>query len=169
MRPDSALSKQQVIFTKRWAVPRLRSVRSPKTPARSGSPSTAIFRTSGCCPPPALRTTWRSTLRLIPQHGRGFLRLRTGLTAVYAFHRHTGPMFTRAAGDLEQIPVLREVLAPLFGYWERLRAVLCVPGKVSGHERMRVRALVGHAISFQTWRSLAREQKLRAPRPWICS
>lgn len=83
------------------------------------------------------------------------------MTAVYAFHRRTEPMFTRAAGDLEQIPVLREVLVPLFAYWERVRAVLCAPWKVSGHERMRVRALVGHAISFQTWRSLAREQKLR--------
>ena len=87
-------------------------------------------------------------------------RLRTGLTAVYAFHRRTEPMFTRAAGALEQIPVLLEVLHPL-AYWERVRAVLCAPWKVSGHERMRVRALVGHAISFQTWRSLRREQKLR--------
>ena len=87
-------------------------------------------------------------------------RLRTGLTAIYAFHRRTEPMFMRAASDLEQIPVLREVLAPLFAYWERVHAVLCEPLKVSGRARVRVRALVGHAISFQTWRSLAREQKL---------
>ena len=88
-------------------------------------------------------------------------RLRTGLTAIYAFHRRTEPMFARAASDIEEIPVLREVLAPFFAYWKRVHAVLCAPWKVSGRTRVRLQALVGHAMSFQTWRSLAREQKLK--------
>jgi len=87
-------------------------------------------------------------------------RLRAGLTGIYAFHRRTEPMFRRAGDELEQNRVLREVLAPFFAYWERVHAVLCAPWKVSGRARVRVKALVGHAIRFQTWRSLAREQKL---------
>lgn len=87
-------------------------------------------------------------------------RLRTALRAIYAFHRRTEPMFTRAAGDLEELPVLREVMAPFFAYWERVHEVLCARWAVSGRQRLRVRAFVGHAIHFQTWRSLVREQKL---------
>ena len=88
-------------------------------------------------------------------------RLHTALTAIYAFHRRTEPMFTRATRDLEEIPVLREVMAPFFAYWEGVREILCAPWKVSGHQRIRVRAFVRHAINFQTWRSLVREQKLK--------
>jgi len=88
-------------------------------------------------------------------------RLHTALTAIYAFHRRTEPMFTRADRDLEEIPVLREVMAPFFTYWERVHESLCAPWKVSGHQRIRVRAFVGHAIRFQTWRSLVREQRLK--------
>ena len=88
-------------------------------------------------------------------------RLRTALTAIYAFHRRTEPMFTRAARDLEEMPVLREVMAPFFAYWERVHEILCAPWKISDRQRIRVRAFIGLAISFQTWRSLIREQKLK--------
>lgn len=88
-------------------------------------------------------------------------RLRTALRAIYAFHRRTEPMFSRAASDLEELPVLREVMTPFFAYWDRVHEVLCAPWTVSGRQRMRVRAFVGHAIHFQTWRSLVREQKLK--------
>src|SRR5512145_967939 len=88
----------------------------------------------------------------------GEQRLHAALTAIYAFHRRTEPMFTRAARDLEENPVLREVMAPFFAYWERVHEILCAPWKVSGHQRIQVRAFVGHAINFQTWRSLVREQ-----------
>jgi AcrR family transcriptional regulator len=88
-------------------------------------------------------------------------RLQTALTAIYAFHRRTEPMFTRAARDVEEMPVLREVMAPFFAYWERVHEVLCAPWKVSGRQRTQIRAFVGHAIQFQTWRSLVREQKLK--------
>jgi AcrR family transcriptional regulator len=88
-------------------------------------------------------------------------RLHTALTAIYAFHRRTEPMFSKQASALEEIPVLREVMAPFFAYWRRVHEILCAPWKVSGRQRTRVRAFVGHAISFQTWRSLVREQKLK--------
>lgn len=88
-------------------------------------------------------------------------RLRTGLTEIYAFHRRTEPMFTQAARDLDENPVLREILAPFFTYWEHVRKVLCAPWKASGSARVRGRAFIGHAIRFQAWQSLVREQKLK--------
>ena len=88
-------------------------------------------------------------------------RLRTALTEIYAFHVRTEPMFSRAAHDLDENPVLREVLAPYFSHWQRVHAILCAPWKVTGRTRVLARALIGHAISFQTWRSLVREQGLK--------
>jgi AcrR family transcriptional regulator len=88
-------------------------------------------------------------------------RLRTALTEIYAFHVRTEPMFNRAAHDLDEIPVLREVLAPFFSYWQRVHEILCAPWKVTGRKRMLACALIGHAITFQTWRSLVREQGLK--------
>src|SRR5262245_6441954 len=88
-------------------------------------------------------------------------RLRTALTEIYAFHVRTEPMFSRAAHDLDEIPVLREVLEPFFSYWKQVRDILCAPWKVTGRTRGLARALIGHAISFQTWRSLVQEQGLK--------
>jgi len=86
------------------------------------------------------------------------LRLRTALTAVYAYHRETEQMSIHAARDLEESPVLREVLAPFFAYWGRVREILTVGWATEATRARRVEASVGHALSFQTWRSLVREQ-----------
>jgi AcrR family transcriptional regulator len=88
-------------------------------------------------------------------------RLRKGLTEIYAYHRRTEPMFTRTARDLDENPVLREILTPFFTHWAHVREVLCAPWKASGPARIGGRAFIGHAIRFQTWRSLVREQKLK--------
>src|SRR5262245_43967539 len=88
-------------------------------------------------------------------------RLHTALTEIYAFHLRTEPMFSRAAHDMDEIPVLREVLEPFFSYWQRVHKILCAPWKVTGRTRVLARALIGHAIGFQTWRSLVREQGLK--------
>jgi AcrR family transcriptional regulator len=88
-------------------------------------------------------------------------RLRRGLSEIYAFHRRTEQMSQHALHDMEEKPILREVLAPYFAYWEQVRDLL-----VSAWEpknalySARIRAAIGHAISFQTWRSLVREQGL---------
>jgi AcrR family transcriptional regulator len=89
-------------------------------------------------------------------------RLRSGLTQIYAYHRRTEPMFARAARDLDQIPVLPEILAPFFAHWNKLRDTLAAPWKTRRTQRARqIRAVIGHAISFATWQSLIREQKMR--------
>ncbi len=88
-------------------------------------------------------------------------RLRRGLTEIYAFHRRTEQMSIHALHDMEEKPVLREVLAPYFAYWEQVRDVLASAwGTQNATCSTRIHAAIGHAISFQTWRSLIREQGL---------
>ena len=87
-------------------------------------------------------------------------RLRLGLSQIYDYHRRTEPMFARAARDLEENPILREVLGHFFAQWEQIREILVSPWEVSGSSMTLLRALIGHAMSFQTWRSLVREQGL---------
>ncbi len=88
-------------------------------------------------------------------------RLRRGLTEIYAFHRRTEQMSTHAMRDMEEKPVLREVLAPYFVYWEQVRdGFASAWGTRNAPGAPWIRAAIGHAISFQTWRSLVREQGL---------
>lgn len=88
-------------------------------------------------------------------------RLRKALNDIYVYHRRTEQMFTHAERDMEEVPVLREVLAPYFAYWERVRDVLVSTWETRDAVHCtRLCAAIGHAISFQTWRSLVREQGL---------
>jgi AcrR family transcriptional regulator len=88
-------------------------------------------------------------------------RLRSALTEIYAFHRRTEQMSAHTVSGVEEVPALRDVLAPYFAYWEQVREVLAAAWEPTNPEcAKRIRAAVGHAISFQTWRSLAREQGL---------
>ena len=87
-------------------------------------------------------------------------RLRTALAEVYAYHRRTERMTDRASRDLADAPVLREVLAPEFAYWARVRDALAAGWPGSEERRALVIAAIGHAIAFATWRTLVREQGL---------
>ena len=87
-------------------------------------------------------------------------RFRTGLAEVYAHHRRTERMADRAERDLPDLPVLREVLAPEFASWARVRDALAAGWPGPEERRALVVAAVGHAVAFSTWRSLVREQGL---------
>lgn len=88
-------------------------------------------------------------------------RLQRALTEMYAYHRRTEQMSASAARNMEGVPVLREVLAPAFAYWERVRDGLAAAWEPQNTtSAAQIRAALGHAISFQTWQSLVREQGL---------
>jgi AcrR family transcriptional regulator len=87
-------------------------------------------------------------------------RLRTGLNEVYAYHRRTEQMFTHAAHDLEDMPVLREVLAPMFAHWTLMRDILARGWHGNAEPHALVLAAIAHALDFSTWRSLVRVQGL---------
>jgi AcrR family transcriptional regulator len=90
-------------------------------------------------------------------------RLQVGLAEIYAYHRSTEQMTSNAQRDLPQFPTLAEVLAPFFAHWARLRDLLAAGWRTPQGDSTLVRAGIGHATNFQTWRSLVREQQLDRP------
>jgi AcrR family transcriptional regulator len=79
-------------------------------------------------------------------------RLRFGLSDVYRFYAEGEPMLTRIQRDYASVPAeLRDLQdARRVVYRDRLLD----PFRSRGARRGRLRAAIGHAISFWTWRSL---------------
>ena len=87
-------------------------------------------------------------------------RLRTALIAIYVFYRATEGMTGNLLRDLPDSPVMQEVAAPYLEYWQTVREALEHGWKARGRRRTLLRAVIGHAVEFETWRSLARREGL---------
>ncbi|MDG6105790.1 TetR/AcrR family transcriptional regulator [Dactylosporangium aurantiacum] len=87
-----------------------------------------------------------------------FERLAVALTDLYRFYRDGEPMLTNVIRDRATLPAhLRE--AAEAGEAQRLDLLLR-PFRARGTRRRRLRAAIGHAASFWTWRSLCHEHGL---------
>jgi AcrR family transcriptional regulator len=87
-------------------------------------------------------------------------RLRVALSEVYAYRRRTEPMAANVIRDAQVHPLTREMAEPSFRHWERMRYVLATGWGVEDELLGLLLAALGHALDFQTWRSLARQQGL---------
>jgi AcrR family transcriptional regulator len=87
-------------------------------------------------------------------------RLETALTEIYAFFRGTEQMTANIRRDQPDSSALQEVGAPFARHWEAVYAMLIRGWKVQGRRRKLTNATIGHAIDFDTWRSLVRGQGL---------
>jgi AcrR family transcriptional regulator len=87
-------------------------------------------------------------------------RLRMALSEVYAYYRRTEPMMTNAVRDAQVHPLTREMAEPYFQLVERMRYVLATGWGVEDERLALLLAALGHALDFQTWRSLVRQQGL---------
>lgn len=87
-------------------------------------------------------------------------RLRVALREIYAFFRATEGMTANLLRDLPDSSALQETAEPFLQYWETVRLALDRGWTTRGHRRGLTRAVIGHAIEFETWRSLARRQGL---------
>jgi AcrR family transcriptional regulator len=87
-------------------------------------------------------------------------RLRTALSEVYAYHSRTEPMMANFFRDAPVKPVLVEVGAPYLQLFERMRYVLATGWGAEDERLALLLAALGHALDFQTWRSLVRQQGL---------
>jgi AcrR family transcriptional regulator len=83
-------------------------------------------------------------------------RLRSALAEVYEYHRDNEEMFTHALADVRE----HEIMTPYHAHWERATAVLLAPWRARGKRRALLRAGIGLALSFDAWRSLARDHGL---------
>jgi AcrR family transcriptional regulator len=85
-------------------------------------------------------------------------RMRTGLSDLYRFYRDAEPMLTNVRRDRASVPAVlqRRTEATDAGY----RDTLLQPFGLRGRRRKSLRAVLGHAVSFWTWRSLCLDNGL---------
>lgn len=84
-------------------------------------------------------------------------RVRAALSAVYAYYRGGAPMLEKVLRDEAEVPALAEVMTPYHAWFRELAGQLGAGWGVGGEMQRRVRAAVGHALRFETWRSLVAE------------
>lgn len=84
-------------------------------------------------------------------------RLGEALAAIYAYFRDGAPMLSRVLRDEEEVPELAEVMAPWWEYMGEVAGALAAGWGTDADGQRLVRAAVGHALRFGTWRSLAQE------------
>lgn len=87
-------------------------------------------------------------------------RLRCGLRALYTHYRRTKRMMMNVLRDEPLMPILTKMLDGYRHYLITARDALMEGRKMAPPVRRRVRAVIGHALAFPTWRSLAVEQGL---------
>jgi len=85
-------------------------------------------------------------------------RLRTALQQLYAWYERGEYMLETTTRDAALVPALRPSMEAFRG-WLDVAADAILRGRPErGARRRRVRAAVGHALAFETWRSLVRHQ-----------
>lgn len=85
-------------------------------------------------------------------------RLRVALMEVYRWYRETERMMVVSFRDLPEIPVLSEVMAPLIALFANAQQMLADGWPAPSPALLR--AAIGHALAFSTWRSLASDYGL---------
>jgi AcrR family transcriptional regulator len=89
-------------------------------------------------------------------------RLRTALDAIYAWYEAGEEMLERVVRDAPLVPALRTPVEAR-RLWLGVVVESVMRGRPErGRRRRRVDAALGHAVAFETWRSLVREQGLPA-------
>jgi AcrR family transcriptional regulator len=87
-------------------------------------------------------------------------RLRVALSEFYAYYRRTEGMLANLFRDEATVPSVQMSFSAFHGYLADAADVLMRGRRLRGDAAKRVRAAIGHALSFATWQSLAREQGL---------
>jgi AcrR family transcriptional regulator len=84
-------------------------------------------------------------------------RTETALSELYAFYSGTQHMYESLLRDERIVPAVARRLRDFHGYLDAVRETLL---KGRGRVSRRTRAVLGHALAFETWRSLTQEQQL---------
>lgn len=90
------------------------------------------------------------------------MRLRQGLSELYAWYGWAEPMLTNVFRDASSVPAMSEPVQEFQRHFEALHQALMFRRRISGRARVRVAAAIGHALAFPTWQSLVRDHELHA-------
>jgi AcrR family transcriptional regulator len=89
-------------------------------------------------------------------------RLHCALTQLYAYYDGAEPMLSNILRDLDSMESVQRQFTQFLDYMEAARATLTAGRHQRGRPAKRMRAAVGLAMAFTTWRSLVREQDCTA-------
>lgn len=86
-------------------------------------------------------------------------RTRTALERLYAYYRRTRGMWSPVFRDLDSVPALEEPMSRFFAYLNSIREDLLGAWNAAGTRPAGANpgAVLGHALRFSTWESLAEE------------
>ena len=87
-------------------------------------------------------------------------RTRTAVRELYAFYAGTEAMYVSLLRDEPLVPAVQRRLRDFHGYLASIGDDLAAARGLRGRRAQYVRAAIGHALGFPTWRSLTREQGL---------
>ena len=87
-------------------------------------------------------------------------RLQRVLEDLYGFYESTEQMFTNVLRDAEIIEDLRPTLIPMQDFLDQVVELLATGWGTKGRTRRLLGAAARHAIDFQTWRSLTRNDRI---------
>jgi AcrR family transcriptional regulator len=87
-------------------------------------------------------------------------RLRSALAELYAWYARTDYMLDRTSRDAPLVPAMAGPVEARRAYLERGCSLLLEGRPERGGSRTCTRAAIGHAVAFETWRSLVRDQRL---------
>jgi AcrR family transcriptional regulator len=82
-------------------------------------------------------------------------RMSVALSELYAYYRTTEQMLDNLHRDEELVPTVKQFFGAFHDWLAEVRDALMRGRGARGRARRRVRAAVGHALSFRTWQSLA--------------
>ena len=85
-------------------------------------------------------------------------RLRVALGELYDWYDHGDYMLEKTTRDVALVPALRPSMEAFRGWLDAAADALLRGRPERGARRRRLRAAVGHALAFETWRSLVRHQ-----------
>jgi AcrR family transcriptional regulator len=87
-------------------------------------------------------------------------RTRAALREVYAFYGRTEAMYVSLLRDEPLVPSVQRRLRAFYDYLHSIQDDLAEGRRLRGRRARYVRAAIGHALAFPTWRSLTRDQEL---------
>jgi AcrR family transcriptional regulator len=87
-------------------------------------------------------------------------RLQMALHELYGWYARGANMLEKTTRDAALVPALDRPMAAFAGWLEAAAGTLARGRRERGARRRRVQAAIGHALAFETWRSLVGEQGL---------
>jgi AcrR family transcriptional regulator len=84
-------------------------------------------------------------------------RLEVGLSELYAWYERTQPMIEKLLRDRDSVAAIDERMAARDALLDAAAETLMRGRRERGARRRRARAAIGHAVEFETWRSLTRQ------------